>query len=106
MIGQLRKATFTIDSLDGENFSGFTLGGNWNGWACPYFTFEQARRIVEAHRSKGQKAWYDEARDVFAQAPTERILVRRLLDLGRNNRGGVMWRRVMTHSPPNNVASG
>ena len=46
--GQLwRKAAFSLDGLDG-NFSGWTCGMLWNGWAMPQFEPDVARRIVEA----------------------------------------------------------
>ena len=61
----MRAARFAIESLGDEVFEGFTQGETWNGWARPYFTFKQAQRIVEAHRARGAKAWYDEAQYAF-----------------------------------------
>lgn len=62
----MREARFVMESLGETVFDGYTLGEDWNGWACPYFTFEQAESILEAHRKQGIKAWYDEAADQFA----------------------------------------
>ena len=39
-----KKALFSMDCFD-ENqpdIEGITYGNTWNGWACPYFTFENA----------------------------------------------------------------
>ncbi len=87
----MRAAKFIIDTFGNEAFDGFTLDETWNGWARPYFTFEQAQRIVEAHRSHGDKAWYDEAEDVFSfemgedevdSFPAETIEGRKLYPIG------------------------
>jgi hypothetical protein len=61
----MQATRFIIDTFGNEIFDGFTLGETWNGWACPYFTLEQAHRVVEAHRAQGGKAWYDETQDLF-----------------------------------------
>jgi hypothetical protein len=62
----MRLAKFTIDPYGDAEFEGFTADEHWNGWACPYFTREQAMRIVEAHnRIGGGHARYDEATDSF-----------------------------------------
>ena len=45
----LREAKFVIEPLGETVFDGYTQDEDWNGWACPYFTFEQAERIVEAY---------------------------------------------------------
>jgi hypothetical protein len=62
----MRATKFTIDTFSNEVFDGFTQGGTWNGWSRPYFTFEQAQRVVEAHKAGGGKAAYDEASDSFS----------------------------------------
>ena len=43
------KAKFSMDSFDDNqpNIDGMTYGGSWNGWACPYFTFENAMIVVD-----------------------------------------------------------
>lgn len=62
----MRAGRFALDSFGDEVFDGFTQGETWNGWARPYFTFEQGQRIVEAHRAQGNKARYDESGDAFS----------------------------------------
>jgi hypothetical protein len=62
----MRKGNFKIDSLTDLVFSGFTFGEEWNGWACPYFPFEQVQKIVEAQNvSADIKARYDSSQDKF-----------------------------------------
>ena len=61
----LRPTKFSLDTYGAEVFDGFTLDEEWNGWACPYFTFDQACLLVEAHRSRGWLAQYDEENDAF-----------------------------------------
>lgn len=62
----MRKAQFLIDLYGDKVFDGYTQGETWNGWACPYFTFEQAERLVQAHSEKGFRAWYDADSDAFS----------------------------------------
>lgn len=68
---ELKEANFTIDTLEGQTFSGYTLGEEWNGWACPYFTFEQANKLLETYRSmktyegKPLRAYYYSNTDKF-----------------------------------------
>jgi hypothetical protein len=61
----MRKAMFSIESLSNQIFEGYTQDETWNGWACPYFTFEEASKIVEAQRKTGEDAWYDQDSDQF-----------------------------------------
>lgn len=56
---------FQIDSFGGQIFDGYSFGGTWNGFMCPYFTFDQAQRIVDAYRLRGWEAWYEEKADQF-----------------------------------------
>jgi hypothetical protein len=58
------KAKFTIDSLKGI-FEGHTRGENWNGWACPYFTYEQALLVLTACQQADQHGFYDVTNDRF-----------------------------------------
>jgi hypothetical protein len=44
----MREAKFSIDLLGDQLFDGYTKGETWNGWACPYFNFEQGQQIVAA----------------------------------------------------------
>lgn len=62
----MQPAKFTIEVYGEQSFDGFSRGEDWNGWACPYFTFEQAQQVMEAHRSRGWKAWYSESEDQFS----------------------------------------
>lgn len=61
----MRATKFTIDSLDGYVFDGYTDGEEWNGFACPYFTYNQAEKVLEAYLATGRKAWYDADADRF-----------------------------------------
>ena len=62
----LRETRFSIDTLGDRFFEGFSMDEEWNGWACPYFTFEQAQQLVNVYGEGGLKAWYDEASDAFS----------------------------------------
>ena len=68
----MRPAKFKIESLGYEVFEGFSKDEDWNGWDCPYFTFEQAQKVLktynELRRIIGQKnlAHYDSSTDAFA----------------------------------------
>lgn len=62
----MRETKFSTDPLGNRIFDGFTQDENWNGWACPYFTFDQAQQIVQAYQENGMKAWYDGASDAFS----------------------------------------
>ena len=61
----MKSTKFTIDTLGDRVFEGYTNGEDWNGWACPYFTFEQAQAIVGAYHDHGWPAHYDQANDQF-----------------------------------------
>ena len=67
----LREGRFTLDVFEESQpdalrlFAGFTLGERWNGWACPYFTYEQAQKLVTAWQAIGAVAHYDLSRDEF-----------------------------------------
>ncbi|MDQ1612120.1 MAG: hypothetical protein QOG00_2051 [Pyrinomonadaceae bacterium] len=52
----LRETKFSIDTLGNRLFDGFTIGEEWKGWACPYFTFEQSLRVVKAFN---ENEWFD-----------------------------------------------
>lgn len=64
---KLRLTRFSIDAI-GEDvlFDGFTTGDTWNGWACPYFTFEQAQQLMRAYEENRMRAWYDQDFDAFS----------------------------------------
>ena len=42
---QMRHTVFSMN--DEERFIGYSGGNHWNGWACPYFTRDEAERIVK-----------------------------------------------------------
>lgn len=61
----MRNAYFSIEALSDQLFDGYTGGQYWNGFACPYFSFEGASRIVSAWQSHGWLAAYDQVADAF-----------------------------------------
>lgn len=61
----MRQSDFINDGFAGKVFCGFTFGERWNGFACPYFTFEQAQEVVRAYCEQGSRAWYDSDEDSF-----------------------------------------
>lgn len=46
-----------------ENLDGFTYGYTWNGWACPYFDFENAKKLIDLFPDFGMR--YDADADKF-----------------------------------------
>ena len=54
-------ADFNMD-ISEEVFSGFTDGDTWNGFACPYFTYDEATRVLE---EMGAGWEYDSRKDAF-----------------------------------------
>lgn len=61
----MREATFAIDFLENKTFQGYTQDEEWNGFACPYFSFEQGRQLIEVWRERGWSARYDDSKDEF-----------------------------------------
>ncbi|MGC2237991.1 MAG: hypothetical protein WA584_17660 [Pyrinomonadaceae bacterium] len=61
----MRKAKFFLEVLEPYDFEGYTEDDDWNGWSCPYFTFDEAEKIVKAHKQAGLKAIYEESSDEF-----------------------------------------
>lgn len=61
----MREAVFSIETIGDVQFSGYTDGHTWNGWACPFFPFEQAQRLVAAWIKNGWTAGYDIKQDAF-----------------------------------------
>jgi len=61
----MRKTKFAIDFFNDQTFEGYTQGENWNGFACPYFTFEQVQELLNAWQAKGWDASYDAEKDRF-----------------------------------------
>lgn len=61
----LKATSFTIDNLGDKDFPGYSKGDDWNGFACPYFTFDQAQALAEEWRKTGYRARYDADSDSF-----------------------------------------
>jgi len=61
----MKSTKFSIEIYGNEVFDGYTKNEDWNGWACPYFTFEESVKIVDAHRKSGQKAEYNQDSNAF-----------------------------------------
>ena len=59
---KLKKAIFSMDCFD-ENLEGFTYGNTWNGWACPYFTYDNAMKLATLVPDFGMQ--YDAKNDKF-----------------------------------------
>lgn len=45
----MEKAIFVIDGIN-DAFIGFTKGETWNGFACPYFSYDEATRIMHQYK--------------------------------------------------------
>src|ERR1044072_1072660 len=61
----MRKAKFSHDFLGGSEFRGYTRDEDYNGFACPYFSYDQAMPILQAWVEHGLAANYDENSDEF-----------------------------------------
>lgn len=63
----MREATFTLSEL-GVSSKGYTNGSTWNGFACPWFTKEQAIDLMDqcnAHEAIPDIIIFDEEQDRF-----------------------------------------
>lgn len=61
----MRKAQFKLEFLGNSTFDGFTEDETWNGWACPYFTYEESVKILKVQNASGGKATYEPDSDRF-----------------------------------------
>lgn len=61
----MREAKFSHDFLGDSEFRGYTRDENYNGFACPYFSYDQAMPILQAWVEHGLAANYDENSDEF-----------------------------------------
>ncbi|HSS20968.1 MAG TPA: hypothetical protein VLL54_12910 [Pyrinomonadaceae bacterium] len=61
----MREARFRHDFLGDSEFRGYTRNEDYNGFACPYFIYEQAMLILTAWLEHGLAASYDENKDEF-----------------------------------------
>lgn len=68
MTPALRPGLFSIETVQGP-YTGWTTGEVWNGWACPYFEIEVARRVAadyaSANAAEGATAEFDENTNAF-----------------------------------------
>lgn len=62
----MRETQFFLESLGNYEFEGYTRDEEWNGWACPYFSYEQAEKIARIHSEVWDtKVRYDSGADKF-----------------------------------------
>lgn len=61
----MREAKFSHDFLGDSEFQGYTRDEDYNGFACPYFSYDQAMLILQAWVEHGLAATYDENSDEF-----------------------------------------
>lgn len=61
----MREAKFSHESLGESEFGGYTRDEDYNGFACPYFTYDQAMLVLQAWIEHGLAANYDENTDEF-----------------------------------------
>ena len=55
-IKRVSKARFTVD--DEAHFDGYHCGEEWNGFACPYFEFNEAIKVMDKMYSiNGEPTW-------------------------------------------------
>lgn len=61
----MRKAVFTIGGFD-YAYIGYTSGRRWNGWATPYFEFDEALEVMGDYNFYAENPIeYDEVYDQF-----------------------------------------
>lgn len=63
----LQPATFTLDAFGERYFHGFSNGGLWNGFACPFFPLEEGLRLSIVNNATDYcgRLEYDAIRDAF-----------------------------------------
>ena len=61
-----RKASFSLEGLDDNEFEGWTDGEHWNGWAKPLFEQQVATRLAELLVDQLR---YDPSEDAFIGSP-------------------------------------
>ena len=60
----MRKSLFQIN--EGPVYIGYTNGYLWNGWATPYFTYEEAERLqAEINQRDDMRMFYESRADKF-----------------------------------------
>lgn len=55
----LREGKFTLDTIEGKEFSGYDMGEKWNGYECPYFETSEAINILGASSANGYSWNFD-----------------------------------------------
>lgn len=108
----MRLTNFKIESLGYETFEGFTKNEDWNGWDCPYFTFEQAQMILKTYNTLrsiiGEKelAFYDSTADIFvfpSKGEDEPEIFRAIIENGHKyyllGTFSWIWEEVNTFNP-------
>ena len=55
----MREAKFSHDFLGDGEFRGYTRDEDYNGFACPYFSYDQAMIVLQAWAEHGLSANYD-----------------------------------------------
>lgn len=61
----MRKSAFAICE-DHNAYIGYTSGRLWNGWATPYFTYEEAQRLqADFNQNAESPMLYDVTKDEF-----------------------------------------
>ena len=64
-----RRGVFSIDSIEGKKFKGYTFNGDWNGWAVPYFERDETYEIARA--LGGRKIYYPPTSFLFPDEDEE-----------------------------------
>lgn len=60
-----KQGYFYIEGMGEDVVEGYTNGDNWNGWATPVFTFENAKKVIGMIEHNSHDSRYDEKSDSF-----------------------------------------
>jgi hypothetical protein len=75
----MHKKIFTMDGIS-QAYIGYTDGSRWNGWATPYFTKDEALRLMSDYNKNTESPmFYNKQYDTFYH-------------FGTDCYGGEMWR--------------
>ena len=69
MVPVWEAGEFYYDDEDGDCFKGFHNKDRWNGWACPAFPLEEAKKIMKAQEHIAEdcgRISFDEEADKFS----------------------------------------
>lgn len=70
-MSQLESRFFQIYGLEHKSYEGLTSGDNWNGYECPWFSFEVATQLMHdlneswKDSSTDESIVYDKEKDAF-----------------------------------------